>query len=78
ASSDEAPESYFGFIDDDEDRDSRYGKVQQFMLYKEPISEQDLLLPFETVQPLQSLFLKPDRVPALKKNIFSSLLRRDS
>ncbi len=78
ASTDEAPESYFGFIDDDEDRDSRFGKVQQFMLYKEPAAELDLLQPYETVPTVQALFLKPDSVPVIKKNIFSSLLRRDS
>ncbi|REG90364.1 hypothetical protein [Algoriphagus antarcticus] len=78
ASSDGAPESYFGFINDSEDKDSRFGKVQQFMFYKEPSNELDLLQPFEAIQPVQALFLKPDSVPAIKGNIFSSLLRRDS
>lgn len=78
ASADGAPESYFGFIDDNEDKDSRFGKVQQFMLYKEPTAELDLLQPFEAIQPVQALFLKPDSVPTIKENVFSSLLRRDS
>jgi len=78
ANSIEAPESYFGFIDNDEDKDSRFGKVQQFMFYKEPTKELDLLQPFEAIQPVQGLYLKPDRVPAIKRNIFSSLLKRES
>ncbi|MEP0710648.1 MAG: hypothetical protein ABJC55_01880, partial [Algoriphagus sp.] len=78
ASSAVAPESYFGFIDDNEDKDSRFGKVQQFMFYKEPQSESNLLKPFETVQPVQGLFLKPDSIPPIKNNVFASLLRRES
>ena len=78
ASADVAPESYFGFINEDEDKDSRFGKVQQFMFYKEPAVELDLLQPFESIQPVQALFLKPDSVPTIKGNIFSSLLRRES
>ena len=78
AESEGAPESYFGIIDDEEDKDSRYGKNLQFMLYKEPSTESDLLQPFEAIAPVQALFLKPDTVPTVKGNIFSSLLRRES
>jgi len=78
AESEQAPESYFGFISEDEDKDSRYGKNQQFMFYKEPSAETDLLEPFEAIVPVQALFLKPDSIPTIKGNIFSSLLRRDS
>lgn len=78
AESEGAPESYFGIIDDEEDKDSRYGKNLQFMLYKEPSEELDLLQPFEDVAPVQALFLKPDSVPTIKENVFKALLRRDS
>ncbi|WBL44545.1 hypothetical protein PBT90_07600 [Algoriphagus halophytocola] len=76
AESQEAPESYFGIIDDVEDQDSRFGKNMQFMLYKEPTAELDLLQQFEDVPPVQALFLKPDAVPTIKGNIYNSLLRR--
>lgn len=78
ANAENFPESYFGFIDDDEDKDSRYGKNQQFMLYKEPTEELDLLQPFEIIAPVQALYLKPDSVPTIKGNVFGSFLRRDS
>jgi len=78
ATSEGAPEAYFGVIDDSEDKDSRFGKVQQFMFYKEPTAELDLLAPFENIQTVQALFLRPDSVPAIKQNIFSSLLIRES
>jgi len=78
AETDDSPESYFGFIDSDEDKDSRYGKNQQFMLYKEPALEEDVLEPFEDVPTLQGLFLKPDSIPTVKGDIFKSLLRRES
>lgn len=78
ATSEGAPEGYFGFIDESEDKDSRFGKVQQFMLYKEPQRELDLLRPFEAIQTVQALFLKPDGIPAIKNNVLASLLRRDS
>lgn len=78
AVSEGAPESYFGFIDEEEDKDSRYGKNQQFMLYKEPSTEDDLLQPFEAIAPVQALFLKPDSVPTVKGDIYKSLIRRNS
>ncbi|EAZ79229.1 hypothetical protein [Algoriphagus machipongonensis] len=78
AETESSPESYFGFIDEDEDKDSRYGKNQQFMLYKEPSEELDLLQPFEAIAPVQALFLKPDSVPTIKGDVFKSLLIRES
>lgn len=77
ADSEEAREVYFGFNDDDEEKNSRFGKVQQLMFYKEPNLEKDLLLPFENVRPIQALYLKPDPIPTVKQNIFLNLLRRE-
>ncbi len=77
ADSEEEREIYFGFINDDEEKDSRFGKVQQLMFYKEPTFEKDLLLPFENIRPIQALYLKPDPIPTSKQNIFSNLLKRE-
>ena len=77
ADSEEARDVYFGFNEDDEDKNSRFGKVQQLMFYKEPSFEKELLLPFENVRPFQALYMKPDPIPTTKQNIFSNILKRE-
>lgn len=78
ASSEEPEQIYFGIIDDDEDKDSRYGKVQQLMFYKETQSEEDLLLPYKNIPELQALYLKPDPIPTAKQISLGARLRRKS
>ncbi|HSF55757.1 MAG TPA: hypothetical protein VLA71_18535, partial [Algoriphagus sp.] len=67
ASSEEPEQIYFGIIDSDEDKDSRFGKVQQLMFYKETQNEDELLLPYKNVPELQALYLKPDPIPTTKQ-----------
>ncbi|PZX52422.1 hypothetical protein LV84_03428 [Algoriphagus ratkowskyi] len=69
------PEDYFGFINSDVSKDSRYGKVQQLMFYKESTVENDLLIPFQNIRPLQALYFKPDQMPTTKQHQFSKLFR---
>ncbi len=78
ASSEEAEEIYFGIIDPDEDKDSRFGKVQQLMFYKETQNEDSLLLPYKNIPELQALYLKPDPVPTVKQITLGARLRRRS
>lgn len=53
-------ESYYGFINEDVDLDSRYGKTSQLLFYKESGAEQNLLLPKANVPEIQALYLQPD------------------
>ncbi|GMQ27735.1 hypothetical protein [Algoriphagus confluentis] len=69
---------YFGIIDSDEEKDSRFGKVQQLMFYKETTSEAELLLPYKNIPQLQALYLKPDPVPTFKQMTIGARLRRKS
>ena len=78
ASSEEPEEVYFGIIDADEDKDSRYGKVQQLMFYKETQDEDSLLLPYKNIPELQALYLKPDPIPTTKQISLGARLRRKS
>ncbi|GAA0879808.1 hypothetical protein GCM10009119_27770 [Algoriphagus jejuensis] len=78
ASSVEPEEIYFGIIDTDEDKDSRFGKVQQLMFYKESQNEEALLLPYKNIPELQALYLKPDPIPTTKQISFGARLRRRS
>lgn len=66
---------YFGEIDADLEKDSRYGKVQQLSFYKETESESDLLIPYKNIPELQSLYLKPEPVPVKKHNFKKLNLR---
>lgn len=59
---------YFGEIDSDIEKDSRYGKVQQLTFYKETDDESNLLIPYKNIPELQALYLKPDPVPVKKHN----------
>ncbi|MFC4872319.1 hypothetical protein [Negadavirga shengliensis] len=67
--------SYFGVINESQpESDSRYGKVQQLMFYRETQDESELLRPFGAIPVLQGLFLKPNEVPLIKgNNIFKTL-----
>ncbi|MFC5623149.1 hypothetical protein [Algoriphagus winogradskyi] len=76
ASSDDDPDEYFGSIDTNIENDSRYGKVTQLSFYKEPSQESQLLFPYGNVPELQGIFLRPESVPTIKKNLFSHLLKR--
>jgi len=78
ASSEEPEESYFGIIDTDEDKDSRFGKVQQLMFYKETQEEDSLLLPYKNIPELQGFYLKPDPIPTEKQISWGARLRRRS
>ncbi|GAB3224500.1 hypothetical protein J0A67_09445 [Algoriphagus aestuariicola] len=78
ASSEEPEVEYFGIIDADEEKDSRYGKVQQLMFYKETQDEEDLLLPYKNIPELQALYLKPDPIPTAKQISLGARLRRKS
>lgn len=78
ATSEEEEFVYFGIIDSDEEKDSRFGKVQQLMFYKETQSEVDLLIPYKNIPELQALYLKPDPVPTLKQMTLGARLRRKS
>ncbi|MFN3997300.1 hypothetical protein [Algoriphagus sp.] len=78
ATSEEEDFVYFGIIDADEEKDSRFGKVQQLMFYKETKSEEDLLIPYKNIPELQALYLKPDPVPTVKQISIGSRLRRRS
>ena len=61
--------SYFGVINEAKpELDSRYGKVQQFMFYRETQNESDLLRPFGRIPIVQGLFLRPNEVPLIKGN----------
>ncbi|MBC6365279.1 hypothetical protein [Algoriphagus sp. AK58] len=72
-------EEYWGEIDDDPDKDSRYGKVTQLSFYHPPFEEQlPFLGPFGRIPELQGIYLKPDQVPTTKKNPFSMLIQRVS
>lgn len=78
ASSEQPEEVYFGIIDTDEDKDSRFGKVQELMFYKETADEDSLLLPYRNIPELQALYLKPDPIPTVKQISFGARLRRRS
>lgn len=78
ASSDQPEEVYFGIIDSDEDKDSRFGKVQQLMFYKETTDEEALLLPYKNIPELQALYLKPDPIPTAKQITLGARLRKRS
>jgi hypothetical protein len=78
ASSEEPEEIYFGHVDADEDRDSRFGKVTELMFYKETEDESDLLLPYKNIPELQALYLKPDPTPTPKQITLGARLRRRS
>ena len=68
AESDIPAHEYFGEIDSDVEKDSRFGKVQQLTFYKETDDESDLLIPYKNIPQLQALYLKPDPVPVKKHN----------
>jgi hypothetical protein len=53
-------ESYYGFINENSDLDSRYGKTTQLLFYKESGDEENLLLPKPNVPEIQALYLQPD------------------
>ena len=78
AESDIEEDKYFGINDTDEEKNSRFGKVQQLMFYKETQTEADLLLPYKNIPELQALYLKPDPVPTLKQMTLGARLRRKS
>jgi hypothetical protein len=78
ATSEEEDFVYFGIIDSDEEKDSRFGKIQQLMFYKETQSEADLLIPYKNIPELQALYLKPDPVPTVKQETLGAMLRRKS
>lgn len=69
---------YFGIIDPDIEKDSRYGKVQQLLFYKETQNEAVLLKPYKNIPELQGLYLKPDPVLTTKQISIGSRLRRKS
>ena len=63
----EQEDSYFGVIDEARpELDSRMGKVQQFMFYKEPSEENVLLIPYKGIPTLQGLFLRQNDYPVKK------------
>ncbi len=78
ASSEELEEIYFGNIDTDENKDSRFGKLMQLMFYKETQNEEELLLPYKNIPELQALYLKPDPIPTAKQITLGAKLRRKS
>jgi hypothetical protein len=62
--------SYFGFLNDNNrDIDSRYGKVEQLLFYKESTSETDLLVPYKNIPVLQALHLKANDTPLVKGSL---------
>jgi hypothetical protein len=71
------PEEYFGVIDTDPSKDSRFGKITQLKFYHPPFEEsQPLLESYGRVPEIQGIFLKPDQVPTFKKAAVSALIQR--
>lgn len=76
---DSDPEEYWGVIDTDPEKDSRFGKITQLSFYHPPFQEsQPFLESFGRIPELQGIFLKPDQVPTTKKNPISMLIQRVS
>lgn len=75
----EGDSTYFGFINNaNHDLDSRYGKTTQFYFYKESGDELDLLLPRTNVPMVQALYLQPDPIPLMDKNlVMTTLFQRE-
>lgn len=75
----EGDSTYFGFINNaNHDLDSRYGKTTQFYFYKESGDELDLLLPRANVPMVQALYLQPDPIPLMDKNlVMTTLFQRE-
>jgi hypothetical protein len=78
ASTDGDADEYFGSIDDDPEKDSRFGKATQLTFYKAPESEEELLVPYGRVPELQGIYLRPDDVPLVKKDPLVLLIRRET
>jgi hypothetical protein len=78
ASTDGDADEYFGSIDDDPEKDSRFGKTTQLTFYKAPESEEELLVPYGRVPELQGIYLRPDDVPLVKKDPLVLLIRRET
>ncbi len=78
ATTDGDVDEYFGLIDDDPEKDSRYGKVTQLTFYKAPESETELLVPYGRVPELQGIYLRPDEVPLVKKDPLHLFIRRET
>lgn len=63
-------QTYFGLINEgNPELDSRYGKVLQFLFYKETDSEESLLIPYKNIPTHQALFLRANEVPVTKGNL---------
>ncbi|MBA2498287.1 MAG: hypothetical protein H0V30_01015 [Chitinophagaceae bacterium] len=73
----EGSASYFGYINDNRNLDSRYGKISRFDFYKESNDESQLFFPKENVPVLQALYLQPDQHFVNKGDTHSFLLKRD-
>lgn len=79
ADSDIDPEEYWGVIDTDPEKDSRFGKVTQLSFYHPPFEESlPFLEPFGRIPELQGIYLKPDQVPTTKKNPLNMLIYKVS
>lgn len=71
----EGDSSYYGFINNAQhDLDSRYGKTSQFFFYKESTDEMDLLLPKANVPMVQAIYLQPDPIPVIDKELVKTVL----
>jgi hypothetical protein len=78
AETDGDPDQYFGIIDSDPEKDSRYGQVTQLTFYKEPQSEEDLLFPYGRIPELQGVYLRPDDTPLVKGDLIQLFVRRET
>lgn len=78
ASTDGDADEYFGMVDDDPEKDSRFGKITQLTFYKAPESEEELLVPYGRIPELQGIYLRPDEVPLVKKDPLILLIRRET
>lgn len=77
AQSDIDPEEYWGVIDSDPDKDSRYGKVTQLSFYHPTKKETTPLLEsYGRIPTVQGIFLKSDQYPTVKKNPLNLLVHR--
>ncbi|WP_194778015.1 hypothetical protein [Pararhodonellum marinum] len=78
ASTEGDPDVYFGIIDPDPEKDSRFGKPTQLTFYKEPESETQLLVTHGRIPEVQGIYLRPDDVPTNKQNPLVQLILRET
>jgi hypothetical protein len=71
----EEDDVYFGSINGNKEKQTRFGAITQIFLYKESVVEDILIQPWKTVPIVQGVYLQPDE-PIVKLGIIQDLFNR--